>query len=114
MGLPILHWHLAVRTFPNEHLPNRWIGRAGQNDQVFCNWPARSPDLTDCDFFLWGVGAGQSLCIPPLPATVDELQERITAAVKSVTPGMLKRVWSELYYRTDVCRVTRGGHIECV
>ena len=40
---------------------------------------------------------------------VDELQERITAAVKSVTPDMLQRVWSELDYRIDVCRVTRGG-----
>ena len=47
--------------------------------------------------------------IPPLPATVDELQERITAAVNSVTPDMLQRVWSEVDYRIDVCRVTRGG-----
>ena len=46
---------------------------------------------------------------------VDELHERITVAVKSVTPDMLQRVWSELHYRIDVCRVTRGGgHIECV
>ena len=33
---------------------------------------------------------------------------------RSVTPDMLQRVWSELDYRIDVCRVTRGGHIECV
>jgi len=50
-GAP-LHWHLAVRTFLSEHLPNRWFGRTGQNDQIFCNWPPRSPDLTVCDFFL--------------------------------------------------------------
>ena len=48
------HWHIAVRTFLNEHLPIRWIGRARQNDQVFCKWPPRSADLTDCDSFLWG------------------------------------------------------------
>ena len=35
-------------------------------------------------------------------------------AVNSVTPDMLQRVWSELDYRVDVCRVTRGGHIQCV
>ena len=40
---------------------------------------------------------------------VDELQERITAAVKSVTPDTLQRVWSELDYSIDVCRVTRVG-----
>ena len=26
--------------------------------------------------------------------------------------NMLKRVWQELEYRTDVYRVTRGAHIE--
>jgi len=25
---------------------------------------------------------------------------------------MLTRVWQELQYRIDVCRVTRGAHIE--
>ena len=46
------------------------------------------------------------------PVIVDELQQRVTAAVKSVTPDMLQRVWSELDYRIDVCRVTRGGHMK--
>jgi len=45
---------------------------------------------------------------------VDELQERITAAVNSVTPDMLQSVWSELDYHIDVCRVTRGGNTECL
>ena len=30
--------------------------------------------------------------VPPLPVTVDELQERITAAVNVVTPDMLQSV----------------------
>jgi len=25
---------------------------------------------------------------------------------------MLQRVWQELDYRIDICRVTKGGHIE--
>ena len=88
-------------------------GRAGQNDQVFCKWPPRSPDLTVCDLFLSG-NVKDRVYVPLPPATVDELQERINAAVKSVTPDMLQKVWSEPDYRIDVCRVTRGGHIECV
>jgi hypothetical protein len=36
------------------------------------------------------------------------------AAGNSVTPDILQRVWSELDYRIDVCRVTRRGHIEYV
>jgi hypothetical protein len=34
------------------------------------------------------------------------------AAVKNIDTLMLTRVWQELYYRNDVCRVTHGKHIE--
>jgi hypothetical protein len=34
------------------------------------------------------------------------------AAVKNIEAPMLTRVWKELEYRIDVCRVTRGEHIE--
>jgi hypothetical protein len=33
-------------------------------------------------------------------------------AVKNIDAPMLTRVWQELKYRIDVCRVTRGAHIE--
>ena len=64
-----------------------------------------APDITEpdrCDFFLWEY-VKDRVYVPPLPATVDELQERITAAVKSVTPDMLQRVWAKLDYCIDVC-----------
>jgi hypothetical protein len=32
--------------------------------------------------------------------------------VKNIDAPMLTRVWQELDYRIDVCRVTRGAHIE--
>jgi hypothetical protein len=41
-----------------------------------------------------------------------DLKARIIAAVKNIDAPMLKRVWQELEYRIDVCRVTRGAHIE--
>jgi hypothetical protein len=37
---------------------------------------------------------------------------RIIAAVKDIDAPMMTRVWQELEYRIDVCRVTRGAHIE--
>ena len=43
---------------------------------------------------------------------VADLNPRIIAAVKNIDAPMLTRVWQELGYRTDVCRVTRGAHIE--
>jgi len=33
-------------------------------------------------------------------------------AVDTITPDLLIRVWQELDYRLDVCRVTKGAHIE--
>ena len=37
---------------------------------------------------------------------------RIIEAVKNIDALVLTRVWQELEYRVDVCRVTRGAHIE--
>jgi hypothetical protein len=30
----------------------------------------------------------------------------------AVDRDMLTRVWNEVDYRKDVCRITKGGHIE--
>jgi hypothetical protein len=40
------------------------------------------------------------------------LRTRITATVALVDRDMLTRVWDEMDYRKDVCRITKGGHIE--
>jgi hypothetical protein len=41
-----------------------------------------------------------------------DLRNRITAAVVLVNRDMLTRVWDEMDYRKDVCRISKGGHIE--
>ena len=50
--------------------------------------------------------------IPPLPVSLNELKQRITTAVASVDEDMFRSVWTELDYRIDICRVTKGSHIE--
>ena len=50
--------------------------------------------------------------VPLLPANIEEMKQRITAALETVTKDMLQRVWHELEYRLDVCRVTGVAHIE--
>ena len=47
-----------------------------------------------------------------LPQNVRELQDRIRAVVQTIDGNMLKRVWQELDYRIDICRVTKDAHIE--
>ena len=44
--------------------------------------------------------------------TNHKLQDRIRAAVQTIDANMLKRVWQVLDYRIDICRVTKGAHIE--
>ena len=47
-----------------------------------------------------------------LPANIEEMKQRITAALETVCEDMLQRVWHELEYRLNVSRVTGGAHIE--
>jgi hypothetical protein len=47
-----------------------------------------------------------------LPPDLTDLKAPIIAAVKNIDAPMLTRVWLKLEYRIDVCRVTRGAHIE--
>lgn len=107
------HFHELVRTFLNNTIPNRWIGRGGEEDLIFRRWPPRSPDLTPCDFYLWGY-IKDRVYVPPLPASLQELRVRITEAVESITPDCLANVWREIDYRFDVCRATHGAHVECI
>jgi hypothetical protein len=57
---------------------------------------------------------GCAVYVPPLPCDLADLKVRIIAAVKNIDAPMLKRVWQELEYRIDVCRVTCDAHIENV
>ncbi|GFV44120.1 uncharacterized protein TNCV_3572411 [Trichonephila clavipes] len=47
-----------------------------------------------------------------LPRDLEEVKQRITAVLNSITGDMLSRVWQELDYRVDNCCVTGGAHIE--
>jgi hypothetical protein len=105
------HFHLEVRHHLNTTLPQHWIGHTSNEDSALIPWPPRSPDLTPCDFLLWGY-VKDKVYMPPLPRDLPELRQKIVAAVDTINVDMLQHVWQELDYRIDVCRVTRGGHME--
>jgi len=48
-GAPV-HYARKVRDYLNQVFPDRWIGRRGPLE-----WAARSPDLTPCRTFFFGV-----------------------------------------------------------
>ena len=58
-----------------------------------------------------GLRQGSGLCSSSsrkYPGT----EVRIRAAIETITADMLQTVWNELDYRVDVCRITKGAHIE--
>ena len=51
-------------------------------------------------------------CSSPYALDLAELRQRFEHAVAGIDHQMLVRVWQELDYRIDACRVTNGGHME--
>ncbi|PSN32505.1 hypothetical protein C0J52_21944, partial [Blattella germanica] len=99
------HYANIVREFLDTTFPQRWIGRGG-----FKIWPPRSPDITPLDFFFRRY---VNQCVYSVRINdIGHLKERIRGAIHSVIPDVLLRVWNELEYRLDVCRVINGSHIE--
>lgn len=73
-------------------------------------WPARSPDLTPLDFFLWGYIKSLVYITPVM--TLQELEHRILRAFETITPEMLERVAENNLRRARECRAQNGGHFE--
>jgi hypothetical protein len=53
-----------------------------------------------------------NVCIPPMPADLPELRDRIVNAIALVLDTFLDKLWVELEYRLDICRITGGSNIE--
>jgi hypothetical protein len=68
-------------------------------------------NLTPMDFSFWGF-VKDNVYIPPIPVDLQELRDRIVNATALVHVTFLGKLWVELEYRLDVCRITRGSNIE--
>jgi hypothetical protein len=65
--------------------PARVISQRGTT-----GWPARSPDLNACDFFLWGYL--KSKVYENKPRTTMDLKQNIRDEVATISPTMLQQV----------------------
>ncbi|GFV58283.1 DDE_Tnp_1_7 domain-containing protein [Trichonephila clavipes] len=50
--------------------------------------------------------------VPPLPADLSVLRYRMEADVAKISSDSLKKIWDELVYQFNLCRVTSGAHIQ--
>ena len=78
--------------FFREHFPERLISLRGD-----LPWPARSPDLNLCDFFLWGYL--KSIVYNDRPQTLLHLKNNIRNAIADIPVSMLERVEENLKKR---------------
>lgn len=99
------HFDRRVRNELDRQYNNRWIGRGGPQ-----NWPARSPDLTSPDFFLWGLVKDIVYSTPP--TTSEDMQVRIERAFRSISRNMLSRIQHSFQKRVRLCIENNGQHFE--
>ena len=98
------HYSNVTRAWLDQHLPNRWIGRRGHIE-----WPARSPDLAPCDYFLWG--HLRQLVYRTQPSNIPHLRELITAACAEIDNEMCDRACRSLPDRLRECLRLGGSQL---
>jgi hypothetical protein len=75
-------------------------------------WPSRSPDLTPCNFFLWGYLKAQ--VYQHCPQTLEGLKEAITQEVAAIPPEMTHRVMENYQEKLNQCIDSEGHHLSDV
>lgn len=102
------HFGNQVRAYLNQELGSRWIGRGvTQNGSI--PWPPRSPDLTACDFFLWGYLKNE--VYKTFPATLPELQFRIIEAFQNLPWMMVVNACESVPRRLATCLRLNGMQV---
>lgn len=100
------HNSREVKQYVDEAFNGRVIG---PNHTI--NWPARSPDLSPNDFFLWG--HLKSAIYKDVPfQNLEELKNAISAACNQISPYQLSNVRNEVYDRLGYCLAVNGGLFE--
>jgi hypothetical protein len=72
--------------------------------------PPRSPDLSTCDFYLWGFLKGR--VYEPNPRNTEELKDNIRNSIRSITTAELMHVYMNLLRRARECLDADGGQFQ--
>ena len=95
------HYAIIVRNWLDQKLPGRWLGRRGPIE-----WPARSPDLAPCDFFLWGYL--KNIVYSEKSVTIEQLCSRITTACADIPIEICANACHSVAQRFERC-LEAGG-----
>jgi hypothetical protein len=73
-------------------------------------WPARSPDLNSCDFYLQGNPKDE--VYSNNPHTLVERKQSIRETISSIEVSELKLVSNSIFKRLEACLRAEGRHFE--
>ena len=95
----------------DQHFGERIISLdANKYNKSGIDWPAYSPDLNPCDFFLWGY-LKDTIYKNPIQ-TIDDLVREIERQICGITPDLLKKALENFEKRLDRVIETDGKHFE--
>ena len=90
------------------------LSRSGRHriisDNVEIPWPARSPDKTMCDLYLWGICEAKIRRVKP--RTLEDLIEVVNTFVASLDEAEVKRAVRDVRPRAELWVKMGGGHFE--
>jgi hypothetical protein len=72
-------------------------------------WPPRSPDLSVCDYFLWG--HLKSVVYQTRPTNLAQLKTRIEENIANIPENTLRRAMQNLQNRLTECVQRNGQHL---
>ena len=101
--------HTACRSLGilREMLPSRLVYLRGD-----IGWPALSPDLTPCDFFLWRYLKAE--VYKHWPQTLKALKDVIREEVAAIPPEMTNIVMENFREQLRQCIMNNGRHLSDV
>jgi hypothetical protein len=100
------HNTLQVQEILRDHFNDRVISNNGP-----VSWPARSPDISPLDFYLWGAAKNEIYEFDP-PETIAILQERTVDVLRSINRNTIRRVCRAVKQRCQRCIEENGRHFQ--
>lgn len=90
----------------NHLFGTKWIG----THSLVVRWPARSPDLSPLDYYLWG--HLKNRIYQRVPASVEELRQNIVFEFNQLRRRDILRSVANLRRRIALCLQNNGAHFE--
>jgi len=92
-------------TLVGSEVSGTWLGRQGPHE-----WPARSPDLTPCDFFLWSWAKEE--VYRAKSHTLEQLENRIQKVITNIPHDFLQKTVNSIPGRLRKLVVAAGAYVE--